>query len=56
MDELGLEYRYMALYLRGKLTKKEMLDKLNTEIWRYAKRQITWWRKDKRTKWIRMPK
>ena len=30
MEMLGLEYRYGALYLQGKLNKEEMLEKLNT--------------------------
>lgn len=52
MNELGLEYRYLAQYLTGKLSKKEMAQKLDTEIWRYAKRQMTWFKKDKRINWF----
>jgi tRNA dimethylallyltransferase len=52
MNELGLEYRYGALYLQGKLTKKEMIEKLNTEIWHYAKRQKTWFKRDKDIVWV----
>ncbi len=52
MNELGLEYRYGALYLQGKLTKEEMIEKLNTEIWHYAKRQKTWFKRDIETVWI----
>lgn len=52
MEMLGLEYRYGALYLQGKLTKQEMIEKLNTEIWHYAKRQKTWFKRDKNTIWI----
>ncbi len=40
--ELGLEYRYITLYLQGKLTRKEMEAKLLSEIKKYAKRQMTW--------------
>ncbi len=52
MDELGLEYRYLALFLQNKITRPEMLEKLNTEIWRYSKRQITWFKRDKKIKWF----
>jgi len=52
MEALGLEYRYGALYLQGKLTKAEMLEKLNTEIWHFAKRQKTWFKRDKEIVWI----
>jgi tRNA dimethylallyltransferase len=52
MEELGLEYRYTALYLQKKLTKQEYLEKLNTEIYKYAKRQITWFKRDKEIRWF----
>ena len=52
MRELGLEYRYMALYLQGKITKAEMVEKLNSEIYHYAKRQLTWFKRDKEIKWL----
>ena len=51
MDELGLEYRYLARYLNGEISKKEMTIKLEKEIWQYAKRQRTWFKKDKRIRW-----
>jgi tRNA dimethylallyltransferase len=53
MWTLGLEYRYMAEYLQQKLTKKEFLEKLETEIWHYAKRQVTWFKRDKKIKWYK---
>ncbi|MFA6353562.1 MAG: tRNA (adenosine(37)-N6)-dimethylallyltransferase MiaA [Candidatus Paceibacterota bacterium] len=52
MEELGLEYRFMALYLQNKITKQEMLKRLNSEIYKYAKRQITWFKRDKDIKWF----
>ena len=52
MNELGLEYRYIALYLQGKLNKLEMFDKLNKEIRQYAKRQMTWFKRNKQIKWF----
>ena len=50
---LGLEYKYLALFLQRKISKEEMLKKLETEIWRYAKRQMTWFKRDKNIKWFR---
>ncbi len=41
----GLEYKYVTLYLTGKLTLIEMKKKLETEIHRFAKRQMTYFRK-----------
>jgi len=52
MEDLGLEYRYLARHLQGKLTKKEMLEELENAIWQYAKRQKTWFKRDKRIVWI----
>jgi len=49
---LGLEYRFMALYLQNKINKKEMLEKLNSEIHKYAKRQKTWFKRDKEITWF----
>lgn len=52
LDAFGLEYRWVSKYLLGEMTKLEMIERLNTEIWRYAKRQRTWFRRDKNIKWI----
>jgi len=52
MEELGLEYRYTALYLQKKLTKKEYLEKLNSEINKFAKRQMAWFKRDKEIIWF----
>ena len=52
LDELGLEYRYVSRYLREQLSHDEMVRELEREINRYAKRQMTWFRRDKSTKWI----
>ena len=56
MEELGLEYRYLAFYLQKKITKEEMLKKLNSEIYHYAKRQMTWFKRDKEIKWFDISK
>ncbi len=53
MEELGLEYRYISRYLRGLLSKEEMIGKLQTEIWQYAKRQMTWFKREKGIAWFK---
>lgn len=40
----GLEYKYISYYLLGQMTKEEMIIKLQTEIHRFAKRQMTFFR------------
>ncbi len=52
-ETLGLEYRYLGRYLQGRLTKQQMTVELEKEIWRYAKRQMTWFRKNKTIRWIK---
>ena len=54
MDQLGLEYRYLSRFLNNKLTKSEMIEKLNSEIWQFARRQKSWFRRDMRIKWFRL--
>jgi tRNA dimethylallyltransferase len=44
----GLEYKYITLYLTHKLTYEEMIQRLNTSIHQFAKRQMTWFRKMER--------
>ena len=48
----GLGYKEVATYLKGECTKEEMIEKLKMETRRYAKRQLTWFRKDKEIQWI----
>ncbi|MBU2545170.1 tRNA (adenosine(37)-N6)-dimethylallyltransferase MiaA [Patescibacteria group bacterium] len=52
LEEFGLEYRYIALYLQNKISKQEMIERLQKEIEHYAKRQMTWFKRDKRIHWI----
>lgn len=52
MNDLGLEYRYVSLFLQNKITKKEMLEQLKTKIWQFSKRQKTWWKKNKSIIWL----
>lgn len=52
MEALGLEYRFGALYLQNKISKDEMIDRINTESWHYAKRQKTWFKRDQNIIWI----
>jgi len=42
LDDFGLEYKFIALYLQGKLKYDEMVEKLNLAIYQFAKRQLTW--------------
>ena len=42
--QLGLEYRYCAMYLKNEISFTDMVNKLKTEIHKFSKRQMTWLR------------
>ena len=48
----GLGYKEVVEYFDGKITRDEMIEKIKQESRRYAKRQLTWFRKNKETIWI----
>jgi tRNA dimethylallyltransferase len=53
LEELGLEYRYVAMYLQGKIRFGDMVEKLQKEIEHFAKRQMTWFKRDQRIHWVK---
>ncbi len=53
MEEFGLEYRFISRYLRNIYDKQEMKIKLKTAIHQFAKRQMTWMKRDKKIHWIK---
>lgn len=48
----GIGYKEVIDYLNGKYTKEEMIDKIKMETRRYAKRQLTWFRKIPNIIWL----
>ncbi len=50
MQALG--YKEVVQYLNGETSKEEMCEKIKMETRRYAKRQMTWFRKNKQTIWL----
>lgn len=48
----GLGYKEVVEYLQGKVLKEDMIENIKRESRRYAKRQITWFKKNKQTIWI----
>ena len=45
LEYYGLEYKWLGMYMRGTITKKELFEGLNIAIHQFAKRQMTWFRK-----------
>lgn len=54
--ELGFEYKYPALYIQKKISKDEMKEMLVRASLDYVRRQMVWWKNDKRIHWISKPK
>ena len=55
MYKLGLEYRFITQYITGEIeTEAEMCEQLSLAIKRFAKRQMTWFRRDKEIHWLDM--
>lgn len=62
LNDLGLEYRYVSGYIQSgeyikndeinAVLKQDWVQKLNSEIWHYAKRQKTWFKRNKDVIWI----
>jgi tRNA dimethylallyltransferase len=53
IEDFGLDYTFGALYLQDKISYNEMLEKSTTSIKRYAKRQMTWWKRNQEINWIK---
>ncbi|MDO8435933.1 MAG: tRNA (adenosine(37)-N6)-dimethylallyltransferase MiaA [bacterium] len=53
LDEFGLEYRWIARFLQKKINEQEMVERLQKESEHYAKRQMTWFKRDNRVHWIK---
>ena len=53
MEALGLEYRYLSLFLQNNITKQEFEAQLECAIWQYAKRQMRWFKRNKDIHWVR---
>ena len=56
MVKLGLEYKYLTWYLTGKIGYEQMKEELGSAIKKFAKRQMTWFRRDPRIYWLDMSK
>jgi tRNA dimethylallyltransferase len=45
LESLGLEFKWLSKFLKGDISKEEMIENLYTETCQYAKRQDTWFRR-----------
>jgi len=52
LESFGLEYRYLSRYLRGLLDYDSMVEELSVKTRQFAKRQMTWLKRDKTIQWF----
>jgi len=52
LDDFGLEYRWLNRYLEGKVSYDEMKQSLYQDSCRFAKRQMTWFKKISNACWL----
>ena len=48
----GLGYKEVVEYLDGTLSREELIEKIKQESRRYAKRQLTWFRRNQDIIWL----
>ncbi|MFA5061752.1 MAG: tRNA (adenosine(37)-N6)-dimethylallyltransferase MiaA [Patescibacteria group bacterium] len=48
----GIGYKQIGCFLRGEMTLEQAIEVLKRDTRRYAKRQMTWFKKDQRINWI----
>ena len=53
IEDFGIHYRVIAQYLQKKLNYQEMIENSIIELQNYAKRQMTWFKRDRRINWIK---
>jgi len=52
LDSFGLEYRFISRYLRNIISRQKMIELILKESYKYSKRQMTWFKKDKNIYWF----
>ncbi len=55
LEEMGLEFRAIAKLIRGEIDLEQMKQEVTSQSWQYAKRQLTWFKRDKEIIWIDAP-
>jgi tRNA dimethylallyltransferase len=52
LSEIGLEYRVVIEFLEKGINQSDMIKKLEEKNWQYAKRQLTWLKRDETIEWF----
>jgi len=56
IEQFGLDYKFGTLYLQDQISYDDMVTKSATSIKQYAKRQMTWWKRNKEIRWVQPTK
>lgn len=54
LQTFGMEYKWLSLYIQKKITKEECINGINKDTISYAKRQMTWFKKNPNITWLNM--
>lgn len=52
LDSFGLEYCWASRILQGQISRVDGWQRLKHDSHAFARRQLTWWRRDKKIQWI----
>jgi len=50
--KLGLEYKYATLFITNQISEQEAKESIVNSSMKYARRQMTWWKRNSDIKWI----
>ena len=53
LEDFGLEYRWITKFLQKKISFLEMKEELQKDIEHFAKRQMTWFKRDQKIRWVK---
>ena len=53
VHEFGFEYQAALAYLTGRISRTELKDRLTRELLGYARRQMRWFKRNPRIRWLR---
>jgi tRNA dimethylallyltransferase len=55
LEDFGLEYRFISQYLQGIILITEAREKIIVASRQFAKRQMTWFKKERNLIWLNKP-
>lgn len=53
IESFGLEYKLVSQFLQKKISKDLMIEQIKISNYQFAKRQMTWFKRDPRIRWIK---